>query len=135
MPLLDQLLGGSLLSGVMDIIKMFVKSPEDQLKAQQMLLDFQTKAQENEAKVIESINATMREEAKSEHWMQWAWRPVFGFSGSAILINNYILLPYFTKVGIVPIVIPTEVWVMLMAVLGVAAWTRGQEKIEKIKNA
>jgi len=131
MPLLDQLLGGSLLSGVMDIIKMFVKSPEDQLKAQQMLLDFQTKAQENEAKVIESINATMREEAKSEHWMQWAWRPVFGFSGSAILINNYILLPYFTKVGIVPIVIPTEVWVMLMAVLGVAAWTRGQEKIVK----
>lgn len=81
-----------------------------------------------QVQMVSAINATMQAEAKSEHWMQWAWRPTFGFTGAAILINNYILLPYFAKLGIVPIEVPSEVWLMLMAVLGVAAWTRGQEK-------
>ena len=81
--------------------------------------------------VIESVNATMREEAKSEHWMQWSWRPTFGFTACGILVNNYVLLPYFSKLGIVPIAIPSEVWLTVMAVLGVAAWTRGQEKINR----
>lgn len=81
--------------------------------------------------VIASVNATMQAEARSEHWMQWSWRPTFGFTGSAILINNYILLPYFEPFGIKPIAVPSEVWLTIMAVLGVAAWTRGQEKINK----
>ena len=82
-----------------------------------------------EVALVSAVNATMQAEAKSEHVAQWLWRPCFGFTGAALLINNYILLPYFAKVGIVPIAVPTEVWLMLMAVLGVAAWTRGQEKI------
>ena len=98
------------------------------------VIEFETKMEEiattYQTSVISSVNATMQAEAKSEHWMQWSWRPFFGFTGAAILINNYVLLPYFAKLGIVPIVVPSEVWLMLMAVLGVAAWTRGQEKIK-----
>ena len=82
-----------------------------------------------QAATIAAVNATMQSESKSEHWAQWLWRPTFGFTASAMLINNYILLPYFSALGIVPIVVPSEVWIMIMAVLGVAAWTRGQEKI------
>ncbi len=77
---------------------------------------------------LTAINATMQAEAKSEHWMQWSWRPTFGFTACAILVNNYILLPYLSKFGIVPIAVPSEVWLMIMAVLGVAAWTRGRDK-------
>ena len=82
--------------------------------------------------MIQAVNETMRSEAKSEHWAQWLWRPMFGFTGSALLINNYILVPYCVQLGVVPIPVPMEVWMMLMAVLGVAAWTRGQEKIAEV---
>ncbi len=81
--------------------------------------------------VIQAVNETMRAEAASEHWMQWSWRPMFGYTACAVLVNNYILLPYLKPVGIIPIEVPSEVWLMIMAVLGVAAWTRGQEKITK----
>lgn len=77
---------------------------------------------------IAAVNASMQAEAKSEHWMQWSWRPSFGFTACAILINNYILLPYLSTLGIVSIAIPSEVWIMIMAVLGVAAYTRGRDK-------
>jgi hypothetical protein len=80
--------------------------------------------------MVSAINATMQAEAKSEHWMQWSWRPTFGFTGAGVLVNNYILLPYLKPFGIVPIEVPSEVWLMIMAVLGVAAWTRGKQKMK-----
>ena len=83
--------------------------------------------------MLQAVNSTMQSEAKSEHWMQWAWRPMFGFTGAGILINNYILVPYMIQFGVVALPVPMEVWMMLMAVLGVAAWTRGQEKIEEAR--
>lgn len=82
--------------------------------------------------VITAVNETMKAEAGSQHWMQWSWRPLFGFTACGVLVNNYILLPYLKPVGIVPIEVPSEVWIMIMAVLGVAAWTRGQENIAKV---
>lgn len=82
--------------------------------------------------VITAVNETMRAESDSQHWMQWSWRPCFGFTACGVLVNNYILLPYLKPVGIVPIEVPSEVWIMIMAVLGVAAWTRGQENIAKV---
>lgn len=83
---------------------------------------------EFESTTMVAVNATMQAEAKSEYWLQWAWRPCFGFTACAILVNNYILLPYLAKFGIVSIDIPSEVWIMIMAVLGVAAYTRGRDK-------
>jgi len=83
---------------------------ELQAAVEQAALQFQSAT-------LASVNATMQAEAKSEHWMQWAWRPCFGFTGAGILINNYILLPYFAKLGVVPIVVPAEVWMMIAAVL------------------
>jgi hypothetical protein len=93
---------------------------------QQAILQFQSS-------VIASVNQTMQAEAKSEHWLQWTWRPIFGFTGSAMLINNYILLPYLVQFGATLIAVPMEVWMMIMAVLGVAAWTRGQVQMEQAK--
>ena len=82
---------------------------------------------------IDSVNKTMQAEAKSEHWMQWAWRPTVGFTFAGTIINNYILLPYLKGFGLAPIVIPTSIWQAMLIVLGVSAGTRGLEKWEKSK--
>ena len=84
--------------------------------------------------VIESINATMRAEAKSDHWLQWSWRPVVGFTFAGTIINNYILLPYFKGLGLAPIDIPSGIWQAMLIVLGVAAGTRGLEKWQREKD-
>lgn len=86
-----------------------------------------------EASVIASVNATMQAEAKSEHWMQWSWRPTVGFTFSAAIINNYILYAYFAKYGMQQVTIPDELWTAMLVVLGAAAATRGWEKTESAK--
>lgn len=82
---------------------------------------------------IESINATMREEAKSEHPIVYAWRPLVGLTFCGVIINNYILIPYFQVFGLYPIEIPDGIWQTMLVILGVAAGTRGWEKIEREK--
>ena len=129
---------GDLAAGIMSKFGATVKDAVSAFKADptkvvELETAIQNATMDLEKSVIESVNATMREEAKSEHWAQWLWRPCFGFTACAILVNNYILLPYAGPFGIKPLVIPSEVWLMVMAVLGVAAWTRGTEKIEAVK--
>ena len=85
-------------------------------------------AQNFESQVVASVNATMQAEAKSEHWAQWAWRPLVGFTFCATIINNYVLYAYLAKIGVVQIVIPETVWAAFLAILGVAAYVRGRDK-------
>lgn len=116
--------------GVGGIISRFKADPT---KLVELETDLQKLTMDLEKSVIQAVNETMRAEAQSEHWAQWLWRPCFGFTACAVLVNNYILLPYASPLGIQPIAVPSEVWIMIMAVLGVAAWTRGTEKIEAVK--
>ncbi len=102
--------------------------PEIMLKVQKIVTEF-------EGTLIKSVNTTMQAEAKSEHWAQWLWRPVVGFTFSAVIINNYILLPYFQGWGLAPIEIPSGIWQAMLIVLGVAAGTRGLQKWEREKKA
>lgn len=78
---------------------------------------------------MQAVNETMQEEAKSASWMQRSWRPVCGFTLAGMIVNNYILLPYFGAFGIRPIEIPEVVWQTLLAVVGVSALTRGLSQI------
>jgi hypothetical protein len=121
--------------GVAKAIGAFKADPtkviELEAAVEQAKITLEGKIVDAESAVIAAVNQTMQAEAKSEHWLQWSWRPIFGMTGAGILINNYIFLPYLVKYGVVAIVVPTEVWLMIMAVLGVAAYTRGQEKIKK----
>lgn len=108
-----------------------IKEVEATLKTELKRLDVEGKKIEGE--IIKDINTTMQAEAKSDHWMQKSWRPVVGFTFAAVIINNYILLPYFSGLGLVPIEIPSGVWQAMLIVLGVAAGTRGLEKWEREK--
>ncbi len=106
-------------------------------------LEFAQKAQElaiEELKLsaneLETVNATIREEIKSDNKFVSSWRPVCGYTVPLLIINNFILVPYFKAFGvdIVFIEVPPMVWSVLLAVTGISAFTRGWEKIEKIKN-
>ena len=83
---------------------------------------------------MESVNATMREEAQSEKFIVYAWRPLVGFCFVALIINNFILIPYFALYGLQPIIIPDGIWSAMLVVLGVSAGTRGYEKVMRAKN-
>ena len=136
MGLFDLFGSKGLVGSVLDVLKStgLVKDPEAEFKATQALMAFELQIREADSKQMESVNATMREESKSEHWAQWLWRPTVGFTFSAILINNYILLPYFAKYGVLSLPIPGEVWSAMLVILGVAAGTRGLEKWQKEKS-
>lgn len=127
----DAVEGG--MSGLGNMVKQAVGAfKADPTKELEFEAAIQKAATDYATAAITSVNATMQAESKSEHFLQFAWRPIFGLTGAGILVNNYILLPYFSKLGIVPIVVPMEVWLLLTAVLGVAAWTRGTEKVARI---
>lgn len=83
---------------------------------------------------MESVNATMREEAQSEKFIVYAWRPLVGFCFVALIINNFILIPYFALYGLQPIIIPDGIWSAMLVILGVSAGTRGYEKVMRNKN-
>lgn len=91
------------------------------------------KEYETNVAFTQTINQTMQAEAKSEHWMQWSWRPLIGYTFASVIINNYICLPYFKSFGLMPIDIPSGIWEAMLVVLGVAAGTRGLEKWQREK--
>jgi len=79
---------------------------------------------------IQSVNKTMQAESKSEHWMQWSWRPFIGFIFGITFMGVYFALPLLKLAS--PS-IPSEAWMMMGAVLGVASWHRGAAKVEQAK--
>ena len=97
------------------------------------MLALQSKLAEVDAKVLETVNATMQAESKSEHWLQWSWRPLGAYILYGLLIHNYVLASYFAKFGLTQVAIPMEVWYIFLALLGVSAYTRGQVQVEQVK--
>ncbi len=81
-----------------------------------------------DAGALESVNATMRAEARSDKWWQSGWRPTVGFTFAAVILNNYVIMAYMGEWA-KPIEIPGGVWNAMLVVLGAAAATRGGEKI------
>lgn len=147
MSVISDLLGGGLkglASGAAEIIKTFKADPNKLVEAEQKIKELENKATEianqltiaveqEYSKQLETVNATMREESKSEHWAQWLWRPTIGFTFCAILINNYILLPYLKNKGMEIIVIPDNVWTSILVILGAASAGRSWTSVEKAK--
>jgi hypothetical protein len=80
---------------------------------------------------------------KEESWIKQYWRPAMAWSYATICIFDFIIFPLLTM-SITPFLGSYSAWdpitlkesgfyhMAMMAVLGVAAWTRGQEKISLI---
>jgi len=80
---------------------------------------------------LEAVNATMQAESQSEHWMQWSWRPFVGFIFGLSFFGVYFVLP-LAKIPVPSI--PSEAWMMVGAILGVASWHRGAAKVKMAKS-
>lgn len=107
----------------------------DEAKQQLALL-----ASSQEAKEIEGRFGVLVAEAKSEHWIVAAWRPITMLSFTTIIVNNYILAPYielFFSVNVV-LELPPYLWDLLKIGLGGYVVGRSSEKCmreyAKIKN-
>ena len=93
---------------------------------------------------IQAVNATMQAEAKSEHWLQWSWRPLNGYALAIGSLSTVFAVLYLSYIAVVMkdanalITIPTIVTSITMAlgvpgaVCGVTAWFRGKEKLAAV---
>ena len=121
------------------------KQAEYDAAFEKLRADLLTLGMQVEARTIESVNATMQAEGKSEHWMQWSWRPMNGFvlafgSFAAVLFTLY--AAYMTITGAhpealsaIPAIVNAIAMVLAIpgAVCGVTAWYRGQTQLESSK--
>lgn len=83
------------------------------------------------------VNQTMREEGKSEHWMQWSWRPLNGYAlafGSFALVIGVLVMAGmavyqkdFASLNAIPTIVMAVTAALAVpgAVCGVTAWHRG----------
>lgn len=71
-------------------------------------------------------------EAASDHWLAANWRPLTMLSFVAVMLNNYILVPYLAAFGVegaVVIDMPAPVWDTIQVGLGGYIGARTVEKI------
>lgn len=73
------------------------------------------------------INMTMQAETTAEHWPSYSWRPFCGFVFGITFFGVYFVLPLL-KMPIPSV--PTEAWMSMGAVLGVASWFRGKAQAD-----
>ena len=113
-----------------------IADPEQELKMEQALMDFERTMADKEARVLEAVNKTIQAEMQFGNWWQRSWRPACGWTLVAVIINNFVLIPYAGAAGlpIEIIEIPDKVWQALLAVNGVTAISRGVEKWQRAKN-
>ncbi len=89
------------------------------------------KANELEARFVEAQARVLEAEAKSEHWLTSAWRPITMLVFVAIIANNYILAPYMQAFGLhVPTLeLSAQMWELLKIGLGGYILGRSAEKV------
>ena len=101
---------------------------------------------QTDADIIDDVNKTMQVEATSEHWVQYAWRPFWGFISAIAFFYVCVLcgLLSWKAVGsnntnamnMIPQIITnfSLLFSIPAAILGIASWQRGIAKIKSIKN-
>lgn len=73
-----------------------------------------------------------------EHWLKQYWRPLIAFQYLVVCIFDFIIFPsifmYLTNQPWDPITLKEGGFyhLAMAAIIGVAAWTRGKEKITRI---
>lgn len=136
----DVATGGALTpitSRVIDAISSKIPDPALQAQVQQAATAAADQIQQAEIayaqNVAVAVNQTMQAEAKSNSWLQQDWRPIFGLTAALVIFSNYILLPYFAKLGLQPVTVPGDVWNIMLAVLGIGALTSGAAEVKNGK--
>ncbi|WP_299202557.1 hypothetical protein [uncultured Amphritea sp.] len=115
-------------------------TPEQLVALQTANNDFLVKLEALDVERLAVVNQTMQAESKSEHWVQYSWRPIWGiisafaFLGFVWIIgslaheaikgenqNAMVMIPQLISSATMLFGIPA-------GILGVASWHRGKEK-------
>src|SRR3990167_9175849 len=134
LPLIGDLLNSTVGKVVGKLVDKYLPASMSEKEKVEMELEMQKLIIEEEKNLqsqMETINQTMREEAKSEHFLQWAWRPTIGLTFALVIINNYILVGYLSQYGVHSIDIPGEVWNAILVILGAASALRCWSKVKE----
>ncbi|MBU0777762.1 hypothetical protein KKF82_05850 [Patescibacteria group bacterium] len=118
--------------------------PNLQLEFEKATMDLQLALYQEDTRRLETINETMQSESKSTSLAQRTWRPFNGFLFGITLFCDYfiaqivfmVLKAKYSGFLFTWEHIPPSVYMLWAGVLGVAAGTRGWEKVsaEKSKN-
>ena len=161
MSLLTDIASGALtgLGNIADkIIKDFKADPNTVINADLKAQEFQVELEKTRialagaleaehSKQLESVNSTMREEAKSEHWPQYTWRPAIGFAVAiqclmlGIAFSTIVFRVAFGYAIVADAVNQLSALLQAMmplfgmegAILGVASWFRGKKQVQTVK--
>jgi hypothetical protein len=119
-----------LIPALSGIINKLIPDKEAAAQAQIQLL---TIAQAGELKELETAMSIITAEAKSDHWIVAAWRPITMLTFVAIVANNYIVYPYLSLFWHeAPVLqLPPDLWDLLKIGLGGYVVGRSVEKTAK----
>ena len=132
-----------LIKPVKDIIDEFHHSGEEKQQAQLALFKmeqaFSERLLDYHAKITELQSSIILAEIKGKAWMQRNWRPVLMLSFTAIIVNNYILVPWVNVLSATfgsdfqaPVLeFPGQFWTLLIAGVGGYIAARTVEKTKK----
>ena len=121
-----------LIPSIGESIKKFVK---DKDLAAQLENDIQTKLVNFQSDVVQAKASIIVAEAQGKSFLQRTWRPITMMSFVAIIVNNYIFVPYAVSFGLsVPMLdIPPGMWSLLTVGIGGYIGGRTYEKVKGVQ--
>jgi len=125
---MQQLLSAGLGTAVDKVLGRFF---EDKDKAAQAAHELRLAMMEHEQTAQQVARDVVVAEAKSEHWVTSAWRPIVMLMFAVMIGNNYILAPYLDAILGTSIMfdLPDQAWGLLSVGLGGYVVGRSGEKI------
>jgi len=131
--MIQQLLGAGLGKAVDNVLGRFF---EDKDKAAEAAQELRMAMLEHEQTAQQVARDVVVAEAKSEHWITSAWRPITMLVFVTIIANNFIIAPYvdmFFDAGL-RLDLPEQMWGLLSVGLGGYVGGRSAEKVMKEYN-
>jgi len=109
-------------------------TPEQKTRLQDAAMELEKKAQDVQAELTRLQAEIVLAESRGS-WMQRSWRPILMLSIVAIIVNNYILFPYFSLFGLpaTMLQLPEKLWSLMMIGVGGYVIGRSGEQIAKTK--
>jgi hypothetical protein len=101
-------------------------TPEKQAEIKTKLIELESKAEEAASQTLKLQTQIILAEVSGQSWLQRNWRPILMLAIVAIVVNNYILVPYLGLFGVPATILdlPEKLWNLMT--LGVGGYITGR---------